>query len=40
LRQIFSRLLTTVPDLTVGEPETLRSNFVHAVKTMPCSLGG
>jgi cytochrome P450 len=40
LRQIFTQLLTTVPDLTVGEPETLRSNFVHAVKTMPCSLGG
>ncbi|MHC1562819.1 cytochrome P450 [Actinomycetospora sp. C-140] len=40
LRQIFSQLLTRVPDLTVGEPETLRSNFVHAVKTMPCSLGG
>ena len=27
-------------DLTVGEPETLRSNFVHAVKTMPCSIRG
>jgi len=40
LRQIFSQLLTRVPDLTVGEPETLRSNFVHAVKTMPCSIGG
>ena len=40
LRQIFSQLLTRVPDLTVGEPETLRSNFVHAVKTMPCSIRG
>ncbi|GAA4796233.1 cytochrome P450 [Actinomycetospora chlora] len=40
LRQIFTQLLTAVPDLTVGEPETLRSNFVHAVKTMPCSLEG
>ena len=40
LRQIFSRILTRVPDLTVGEGEMLRSNFVHAVKTMPCSIGG
>jgi len=40
LRQIFSQLLTRVPDLTVGEGEMLRSNFVHAVKTMPCSIGG
>jgi cytochrome P450 len=39
LRQIFSQLLTRVPDLDVGEPETLRSNFVHAVKTMPCTVG-
>ncbi|MEJ2888307.1 cytochrome P450 [Actinomycetospora aeridis] len=40
LRQIFSELLTRAPGLTVGPPEMLRSNFVHAVKTMPCSLGG
>lgn len=40
LRAIFSQLLTRVPDLSVGEPEMLRSNFVHAVKTMPCSLTG
>lgn len=40
LRQIFSQLLTRVPDLTVGEGEMLRSNFVHAVKAMPCSIGG
>jgi cytochrome P450 len=40
LRQIFSQLLTRVPDLTVGEGEMLRSNFVHAVRTMPCSIGG
>ncbi|MDF2975864.1 MAG: cytochrome [Actinomycetospora sp.] len=40
LRQIFSQLLTRVPDLAVGEGEMLRSNFVHAVKTMPCSIGG
>ena len=33
LRAIFSQLLTRVPDLSVGEPEMLRSNFVHAVKT-------
>ena len=40
LRQIFAQLLTGAPGLTVGQPEMLRSNFVHAVKTMPCSLGG
>ncbi|HWN28599.1 MAG TPA: cytochrome P450 [Actinomycetospora sp.] len=40
LRQIFCQVLTRVPDLTVGEGEMLRSNFVHAVKTMPCSIGG
>ncbi|MFC5142765.1 cytochrome P450 [Actinomycetospora rhizophila] len=40
LRQIFAQLLTRAPGLTVGPPEMLRSNFVHAVKTMPCSLGG
>jgi hypothetical protein len=40
LRQIFSQLLTRVPGLTVGEGEMLRSDFVHAVRTMPCSIGG
>jgi cytochrome P450 len=40
LRQVFTQLLTRAPGLTVGPPEMLRSNFVHAVKTMPCSLGG
>jgi cytochrome P450 len=39
LRQIFSQIVTRVPDLTVGEGEMLRSNFVHAVRTMPCSIG-
>jgi cytochrome P450 len=40
LRQIFSRILTRLPDLTVSDGEMLRSNFVHAVRTMPCSIGG
>jgi cytochrome P450 len=40
MRAIFSQLLTRVPDLSVGEPEMLRSNFVHAVKRLPCSLRG
>ncbi|WP_433783781.1 cytochrome P450 [Actinomycetospora sp. CA-101289] len=39
LRQVFSQILTRVPDLTVGEGAKLRSNFVHAVKSMPCSIG-
>lgn len=36
LRSIFRELLTRVPDLTVGEPEYLVSNFIHGIKRMPC----
>ncbi len=32
-REIFRRL----PDLEVGEPERLASNFIHGIKHMPCS---
>ncbi len=38
LRAIFNELLHRVPDLSVGEPLYLRSNFVHAVKSTPCRL--
>jgi cytochrome P450 len=38
LRAIFSQLLHRVPDLRVGEPDYLLSNFVHGVKSMPCTL--
>ncbi len=37
LRAIFSELLTRLPDLEAGEPELLRSGFIHGVKRMDCS---
>ncbi|MFJ8113624.1 cytochrome P450 [Streptomyces sp. NPDC096132] len=37
LRALFRELLTQVPDIQAGEPEFLTSNFVHAVRAMPCS---
>ncbi|GAA5129586.1 cytochrome P450 [Haloechinothrix salitolerans] len=39
LRAIFKELLFRVPNLEVGEPTYLVGNFVHAVKSMPCTLG-
>lgn len=38
LRAIFTELLTRVPGLHVGEPDYLLSNFVHGVKSLPCTL--
>jgi cytochrome P450 len=35
---MFSELLTRAPDLQVGEPDLLVSNFVHGVKAMPVTL--
>lgn len=40
LREIFDQLLHRVPDLSFGEPEYLAGNFIHAVKSMPCTIGG
>ena len=40
LKAIFDELLHRAPELTVGEPDYLLSNFVHGIKRMPCSLGG
>jgi len=37
LRSIFGELLRVVPDIEAGEPELLRSAFVHGVKRMDCS---
>jgi cytochrome P450 len=37
LRSIFSELLRVVPDIEAGEPELLRSAFIHGVKRMECS---
>jgi len=38
LRAIFHQLLTRVPNIQVGEPVPLVGNFVHAVKSIPCTL--
>jgi cytochrome P450 len=37
LRSIFGELLRVVPDIEAGEPELLRSAFIHGVKRMDCS---
>ena len=37
LRSIFDELLRVVPDIQAGEPELLRSGFIHGVKRMECS---
>jgi cytochrome P450 len=40
LKAIFDDLLHRAPELTVGEPDYLLSNFVHGIKRMPYQLGG
>jgi cytochrome P450 len=37
LRAIFAELLRVIPDIQAGEPERLRSAFIHGVKRMPCT---
>jgi hypothetical protein len=37
LRAIFGELLRVIPDIETGEPELLRSAFIHGVKRMPCT---
>ena len=37
LRAIFGEMLRVLPDIEAGEPERLRSAFIHGVKRMPCS---
>ena len=37
LRSIFGELLRVIPDIEAGEPELLRSAFIHGVKRMPCT---
>jgi cytochrome P450 len=39
LRSLFGELLARVPTLTVGEPELLVSNFMHAVTRLPYRIG-
>lgn len=37
LRAIFGELLRQLPDIEVGDPEYLAGNFIHGIRTMPCT---
>ena len=37
LHAIFGEMLRVMPDIEAGEPELLRSAFIHGIKRMPCS---
>jgi len=37
LQAIFGEMLRVMPDIEAGEPELLRSAFIHGIKRMPCS---
>jgi cytochrome P450 len=37
LRAIFNEMLRVIPDIEAGEPELLRSGFIHGIKRMPCT---
>ena len=37
LRSIFDEMFRVIPDIEAGEPELLRSAFIHGVKRMPCT---
>lgn len=37
LRAIFGELLRQLPDIQAGDPAYVPSNFVHAVRAMPCT---
>jgi cytochrome P450 len=37
LNAIFGEMLTVMPDIEAGEPELLRSAFIHGIKRMPCT---
>jgi cytochrome P450 len=37
LRAIFGELLRQLPDIQAGEPTYLAGNFIHAVRSMPCT---
>jgi cytochrome P450 len=39
LRALFDELLHQLPDIVAGEPDLLAGNFVHAVRTLPCTFG-
>ncbi|OBH11493.1 cytochrome P450 [Mycobacterium sp. E1747] len=37
LRAIFSELLRQLPDIQAGDPAYVAGNFVHAIRSMPCT---
>jgi len=37
LTAIFGEMLRLIPDIEAGEPELLRSAFIHGIKRMPCT---
>ena len=37
LRAVFGELLRQLPDIAAGEPAYLQGNFVHAIRSMPCT---
>ncbi|WP_066898302.1 cytochrome P450 [Mycolicibacterium houstonense] len=37
LRAMFGELLHQLPDIAAGEPAYLEGNFVHAIRSMPCT---
>jgi cytochrome P450 len=37
LHAIFGEMLRVMPDIEAGEPELLRSPFIHGIKRMPCT---
>ncbi|KQH79343.1 cytochrome [Mycobacterium gordonae] len=37
LRAIFGELLSQLPDIAAGEPVYVPGNFIHAIRSMPCT---
>jgi cytochrome P450 len=37
LRAIFGELLAQLPDIQAGDPAYVPSNFIHAIRSMPCT---
>ncbi|HWT49735.1 MAG TPA: cytochrome P450 [Mycobacterium sp.] len=37
LRAIFGELLAQVPDIQAGDPAYVPGNFIHAIRSMPCT---
>jgi hypothetical protein len=37
LHAIFGEMMRVIPDIEAGEPELLRSGFIHGIKRMPCT---